>query len=86
MAQRGYNLPAGWAYCFQTSERSASMEPNWLKGPLPFELGMALVENPAALEKYASLGREDKQRFIDNAGCTGSRSQMQAYVQKFMSG
>lgn len=62
------------------------MEPNWLKGPLPFELGMALVENPAALEKYASLGREDKQRFIDNAGNTGSRSQMQAYVQKFMSG
>ena len=62
------------------------MEPNWLKGPLPFELGMALVENPAALEKYASLGREDKQRFIDNAGNIGSRSQMQAYVQKFMSG
>ena len=86
MAQRGYNLPAGWAYYIQTSERSTSMEPNWLKGPLPFELGMALVENPAALEKYASLGREDKQRFIDNAGCTGSRSQMQAYVQKFMSG
>ena len=62
------------------------MEPNWLKGPMPFELGMALVENPAALEKYAALGSAEKQRFIDNAGNTGSRSQMQAYVQNFMSG
>ena len=60
------------------------MEPNWLKGPLPFELGMALVENPAALEKYAALGRDEKQLFIDNAGNVGSRSQMQAYVQNFL--
>ena len=60
------------------------MEPNWLKGPLPFELGMALVENPAALEKYAALGREEKQTFIDRAGNTGSRSAMQSYVQDFM--
>ena len=61
------------------------MEPNWLKGPLPFELGMALVENPAALEKYAALGRSEKQLFIDNAAQCGSRSQMQAYVQSFLS-
>lgn len=61
------------------------MEPNWLKGPLPFELGMALVENPAALEKYAALGREEKQRFIDGAANPGSRSAMQSYVQNFMS-
>lgn len=60
------------------------MEPNWLKGPMPFELGMALVETPAALEKYAALGRAEKQRFIDNAGDTHSRSQMQSYVQAFL--
>ena len=61
------------------------MEPNWLKGPMPFELGMALVENPAALEKYAALGRAEKQQFIDNAMNCGSRTLMQAYVQRFMS-
>jgi len=60
------------------------MDTNWLKGPLPFELGMALVENPPALEKYAKLGRSEKQHFIDNAGNTSSRSEMQAYVQSFM--
>lgn len=60
------------------------MEPNWLNGPLPFELGMALVEHPAALEKYAAMGREDKQRFIDNAADPGNRAAMQAYVQSFM--
>ncbi len=59
------------------------MEPNWLTGPLPFELGMALVEHPAALEQYAALGREDKQRFIDNAKNPASRTAMQAYVQSF---
>jgi len=60
------------------------MEPNWLKGPLPFELGMALVENPAALEKYAALGRAEKQMFIDNAVNPESRTAMQSYVQSFM--
>ncbi len=60
------------------------MEPNWLKGPLPYELGMALVENPAALEKYAALGRAEKQAFIDHADEIHSRSKMQDYVQNFL--
>lgn len=60
------------------------MEPNWLKGPLPYELGMALVENPAALEKYVALGRAEKQAFIDHADEVNSRSKMQAYVQNFL--
>lgn len=60
------------------------MEPNWLKGPLPYELGLALVENPAALEKYAALGRAEKQEFIDRAAPVESRSQMQAYVEHFL--
>ena len=42
------------------------MEQNWLKGPMPMGLGMALVENPTALEKYAAMTREDKLRVIDN--------------------
>ena len=60
------------------------MEPNWLKGPLPYELGLALVENPAALEKYAALGRAEKQDFISRAGSAESYSKMQAYVEHFL--
>lgn len=59
------------------------MEPDWLSGPLPFDLGIALVENPAALEKYAALGREDKQRLISEATAYTTRTQMQAFVQSF---
>ena len=59
------------------------MEPNWLSGPLPFDLGMALVENPKALEKYAALDTAHKQALIlQSAHCT-TRTQMQAYVQAF---
>ena len=60
------------------------MERNWLKGPMPFDLGMALVENPPALEKYAALSRAEKQQFIDNASTVTSRTQMQSYVQNFI--
>ena len=59
------------------------MEPDWLSGPLPFGLGIALVENPAALEKYAALGQEDKQRLISEATAYTTRTQMQAFVQSF---
>ena len=43
------------------------MEKNWLKGPMPMGLGMALVENPTALEKYAAMSREQKQQFINGS-------------------
>ena len=59
------------------------MEPDWLSGPLPFELGIALVENPAALEKYAALERTDKERFITEAAAYTTRTQLQGYVQSF---
>ena len=60
------------------------MEANWLKGPMPFDLGMALVENPPALEKYAALSREEKQQFIDKASTIAGRTNMQVYVQNFI--
>ena len=59
------------------------MEPDWLSGPLPFSLGIALVENPAALEKYAALERADKERLITEASNCTTRTQMQAFVQAF---
>ena len=59
------------------------MQPNWLDSPLPFDLGMALVENPAALQKYAALERAEKQLFIDRAATLSGRSQMSDYVQSF---
>ena len=59
------------------------MEPNWLSGPLPFDLGIALVENPTALEKYAALCREDKQQLINEAAAYTTRTQLQSFVQSF---
>lgn len=59
------------------------MEPNWRSGPMPFELGIALVENPAALEKYAALEQRDKENLITQATACTTRTQMQALVQAF---
>ena len=59
------------------------MEPDWLSGPMPFELGVALVENPKALEKYAALERIDKQHFISEAAAYTTRTQLQGFVQSF---
>ena len=56
------------------------MEPNWLKGPMPMGLGMALVQNPAAMEKYAAMSRDQKQQFIDGSKGMESKQAMQAYV------
>ena len=56
------------------------MEKNWLKGPMPMGLGMALVENPTALEKYAAMSREEKQQFINGSKGAGSKQAMQSYV------
>ena len=58
----------------------ASMEKNWLKGPMPMGLGMALVENPTALEKYAAMSREEKQQFINGSKGSDSKQAMQSYV------
>ena len=60
-----------------------TIEPDWLSGPLPFELGIALVENPKALEKYAALEQADKQKLITEASLCSSRTQMQSFVQSF---
>ena len=56
------------------------MEQNWLKGPMPMGLGMALVENPTALEKYAAMTREEKQHFINGSKGAESKQAMQSYV------
>ena len=57
------------------------MEPNWLKGPMPMGLGMALVQNPAAMEKYAAMTRDQKQQFIYGCKNVDSKQAMQAYVE-----
>lgn len=59
------------------------MEKNWLKGPMPMGLGMALVENPSALEKYASMSRDEKQQFINGSMGANSKQAMQSYVEQF---
>lgn len=60
------------------------MEKNWLSGPMPMGLGMALIQNPEALNKYAALGLDEKQQFIDGAKNADSKQAMQAYVENFI--
>lgn len=62
------------------------MEQNWLKGPVPMALGMALVENPQAMEKYAALSRSEKQQLIDGSKKMENQRAMQAYVEQFVTG
>lgn len=61
------------------------MEKNWLKGPMPMGLGMALVENPTALEKYAAMSREEKQQFINGSKGAENKQAMQSYVDQLAS-
>lgn len=60
------------------------MEKNWLKGPMPMGLGMALVENPTALEKYAAMSREQKQQFINGSKDADSKQAIQSYVEQLV--
>jgi len=62
------------------------MEKNWLSGPMPMGLGMALVENPRAMEKYSALSRDEKQQFINGCKNMESKQAMQAYVEHFITG
>lgn len=54
------------------------MEPN----DLPLGMGMALAQDTAAMERFASLPDAEKQAVIDGAHAVRSKAEMQAYLQK----
>ena len=52
---------------------------------MPIGLGMALALNPEAMQKFASLSEEEKQKIINGTHSVASREEMQQYVDKIIS-
>ena len=54
---------------------------NFANGPdMPMGLGMALAQNMLAMERFASLPKDEQQRIITGTHGIGSREEMEAYV------
>ncbi len=47
---------------------------------IPLGLGMALAQNPAAMEKFSKLSQEDKMKIINGTHSLHSKTEMKKYV------
>jgi len=56
------------------------------QGDVPLGLGMALAQNTAALERYASLSPSQKEAVLRRAGQVNSKEEMQSLVQELAEG
>ena len=52
---------------------------------MPLGCGMALAQNPEAMQKFASLPENKKQEIINGTHSVSSRSEMRQYVDKIIS-
>lgn len=52
---------------------------------MPLGFGMALAQNPEAMQKFASLPENKKQEIINGTHSVSSRSEMRQYVDKIIS-
>ena len=52
---------------------------------MPLGFGMALAQNPEAIQKFASLPENKKQEIINGTHSVSSRSEMRQYVDKIIS-
>lgn len=50
------------------------------KKELPLGLGMALAQNEAAMQQFASLSQEERQAVIEKAHAVSSKQEMEALV------
>lgn len=58
---------------------------NYANNPeIPMGLGMALAQNLGAMNYFAALSGEAKQRVIDRTHAIQSKEEMQAFVQSMM--
>lgn len=48
---------------------------------LPLGLGMALVQNVSAMERFAELSPDEQRQIIDHTHSINSKSEMQSFVQ-----
>ncbi|MCX4257143.1 MAG: hypothetical protein OSJ54_09460 [Oscillospiraceae bacterium] len=51
---------------------------------MPVGFGMALAMNPKAMEKFASLPQNEKQKIINGTHNVSSKSEMKQYVEKII--
>ena len=52
---------------------------------MPVGFGMALAQNPAAMQKFAMLSEEEKQKIIEGTHSVSSREEMHRYVNRLIS-
>ena len=57
------------------------MDPYPRLSEIPMGLGMALMQNKAAMDYYSALTDEFKQRIIDHTHMIRSKEEMQAFVE-----
>lgn len=59
---------------------------NYVNGPeMPLGLGMALAQNLNAMERFASLPKDEQRRIIAHTHSIGSKEEMQSFVQSLLS-
>lgn len=52
---------------------------------MPIGFGMALAQNPAAMQKFANLSKEEKQKIIAGTHSVRSKAEMHSYVNEILS-
>jgi len=58
---------------------------NFVDGPeMPLGLGMALAQNLAAMNRFATLSPAEQKAVIARTHSIGSKEEMQAYVQSLL--
>lgn len=56
------------------------------KGDVPLGLGMALAQNPQALQAYAALSESQRDAVLQSARSVSSRQEMAVMVQRLADG
>lgn len=55
------------------------------KDEMPVGFAMALAMNPDAMQKFASLSEEQKQKILEGTHAVQSRDEMRQYINDFVS-
>ena len=51
---------------------------------LPLGLGMALLQNPSAMEQFSKLNEQERQKIIHGTQAITSKEEMQQYVKRML--
>lgn len=62
------------------SVQDSSNNPDQGFAGLPMGLGMALAQNPEAMNRFAALSEEEKRQVIQHTHEIGSKKEMRSYV------